>query len=75
MGLRVWSGGEIFSKKIKNTLGGHITKVKKTRRCDPSTAPVQKLNCIIFARNFEFRTVFLHISFVLDVVDALSRSC
>ena len=22
MGLRVWSGGEIFGKKIKNTLGG-----------------------------------------------------
>ena len=24
MGLRVWPGGEILSKKNKNTLGGHI---------------------------------------------------
>ena len=36
MGLRVWSGGEIFGKKNKNTLGGHIrpppikSKVKQT---------------------------------------------
>ena len=34
MGLRVWSGGEIFGKKIKTLWGGHnvppliITKVK-----------------------------------------------
>ena len=35
MGVRVWSGGEIFSKKIKTLWGGHIrppppiiTKVK-----------------------------------------------
>ena len=37
MGLRDWSGGEIFGKKIKTLWGGIITKVKWKHRFNKYT--------------------------------------
>ena len=39
MGLRVWSGGEIFSKKIKTKWGGgHIKIITKGKKKNPKNS-------------------------------------
>ena len=49
MGLRVWSGGEIFGKKIKTLLGAH-------------KAPPSKLRLKYFTVKFVDEVLFLVLS-------------